>query len=132
MQKQRERLLATIAAQPAGEALVTVDEFFDGNADLGSIGCNLVPHPGLDVFYRLLKSLEARADVSDVLLRICDVDEGDWPFSETVLVAGSIPLETLSELTEPLEPTELWVETLSPDPRRRNGLAGQVKLLWWD
>ena len=30
--------------------LVTREEFFDGNDDEGSIGCNLNDHPGLDAF----------------------------------------------------------------------------------
>jgi hypothetical protein len=48
--QKRRRLLETIASQPPDEALVTIDQFFDGNDDLGSIGCNLAPHPGLHVF----------------------------------------------------------------------------------
>ena len=30
--------------------VVGIDRFFDGNDDLGSIGCNLDPHPGIARF----------------------------------------------------------------------------------
>ena len=32
---------------------VSLEDFFEGNDDLGSIGCNLSAHPGVDVFCRL-------------------------------------------------------------------------------
>jgi hypothetical protein len=70
---------------------VTIDQFFDGNDDLGSIGCNLAPHPGLHVFRETLKMLEARRDVSGVWIAIYDTADGDWPFSETVLVNAAHP-----------------------------------------
>jgi hypothetical protein len=129
--QKRRRLLETIASQPPDEALVTIDQFFDGNDDLGSIGCNLAPHPGLHVFRETLKMLEARRDVSGVWIEIYDTDEGDWPSSETVLVCGEIPLEVLAEIALPIAPSE--VRMLEPS-RRSAGrrLTGEVKVLWWD
>jgi hypothetical protein len=83
---KRESLLRLIRAQPGhedGRALVTVSEFFDGNDDLGSIGCNLSDHPGVDHFGRVLSDIEARSDVEEVWMRIYDL-EGNWPFSENL------------------------------------------------
>ena len=130
--EKRRRLLEIIESQSPDEALVTVDQFFDGNDDLGSIGCNLSPHPGLDVFRRTLKTLEARPDVSGVWILMHDTDEGDWPFSENVLVCGPITPESLSAATVAIAPSE--VRLLEPDRLADAGrrLTGVVQLLWWD
>ncbi len=130
--EKRRRLLEIIESQPPSEALVTIDQFFDGNDDLGSIGCNLTPHPGLDVFRRTLKMLEARPDVSRVWIQIHDTDQGDWPFSETVLVCGQIALEMLSHATAAIAPGE--VRMLERDGRSdaQGCPTGEVKVLWWD
>ena len=50
----RERLILRIKALglPSYEGprpLVSLEEYFDGNDDLGSIGCNLSDHPGVEV-----------------------------------------------------------------------------------
>jgi len=129
--QKRRRLLDIIASQPPDDSLVTIDQFFDGNDDLGSIGCNLAPHPGLDVFRETLKVLEARRDVSGVWIEIYDTEEQDWPFSETVLVCGSIPLEALAEIALPIAPSEVRMLEPSRRPAGRR-LAGEVKVLWWD
>jgi hypothetical protein len=37
--------------------LVSLEDFFIGNGDQYSIGCNLTEHPGLETFYKILKQL---------------------------------------------------------------------------
>lgn len=55
----------------AGEPkLVFIESFFDGNGDAGSIDCNLVDHPGIDVFREILTGLLRRSDVNAVFVRI--------------------------------------------------------------
>ncbi len=53
---KRKSLVSTIRERGYSEAgprvLVTRLEFFEGNDDAGSIGCNLLPHPGVDTFGR--------------------------------------------------------------------------------
>ena len=46
-------LKSELAAQPEPRT-VPIERFFDGNDDLGSIGCNLMAHPGMDVFREAL------------------------------------------------------------------------------
>jgi hypothetical protein len=55
-------LKARLAEQPAPQ-LVPAAEFFDGNGDLGSIGCNLTKHPGITAFRDALASIARRPDV---------------------------------------------------------------------
>src|SRR5262245_27366125 len=50
-----------LAAQPQ-PPLVAIERFFDGNDDLGSIGCNLMPHPGVEAFRDVLTGLLCRPD----------------------------------------------------------------------
>ena len=50
---------AELAAQ-SEPRVVPIDRFFAGNDDLGSIGCNLDPHPGIDRFRQVLTGLLAR------------------------------------------------------------------------
>src|SRR5438477_8513723 len=89
-------LKADLAGRPEPQ-VVPVAHFFDGNDDLGSIGCNLDPHPGLDRFRDVLTGLLGRTDVQAVYAQISELDPGEdcWPFSDTVLVVGNITAEAL-------------------------------------
>jgi hypothetical protein len=89
-------LKAELAIQPEPQ-LVPIARFFDGNDDTGSIGCNLAPHPGVDAFRDVLVGLLGRPDVQAVYAQISELDpgEGCWPFTDTVLVVGSISTDEL-------------------------------------
>src|SRR5262245_6870603 len=101
-------LKAELAAQPEPQ-VVAIDRFFDGNDDLGSIGCNLIPHPGIPRFRQVLTGLLARSDVEAVYAQISELDPGDdcWPFADTVLVVGSVPLDDLRAAVDQLQPDEV-------------------------
>src|SRR5260221_8739768 len=48
--------------------LVSLEEFFEGNTDYGSIGWNLTPMLGPQFFHRVLKTIRSRPDDHDVLV----------------------------------------------------------------
>jgi hypothetical protein len=117
--------------------LVSLEDFFTGNDDEGSIGCNLTMHPGVDVFYETLRQIRARPNVQDVLIEITDLQEDDlttWPFSDTVYI--------LADATE--SQVEEWLQRLSPDESPEAGvdesastgvklqLGIKVFIAWWD
>jgi len=133
---KREKLHLQILSQPEyekGRALVKIAEYFDGNDDLGSIGCNLPHHPGLKHFKERLESLEERDDIAEVWMQIYDLGEGDWPFSENVLIFGSIAESTLQQISESLEPSEVSEMHIEWLPSRAPHLAGRRYVnLWWD
>ncbi len=133
---KRANLLRAIKLQPEwedGRALVKVDEFFDGNDDLGSIGCNLPDHPGLQHFRSILESVAARDDVDEVWMQIYDLEEGEWPFSENVLVFGKIPESEVRQLCKSLEPSEVSEMHVDWRPSRAVNLVGRRYVnLWWD
>lgn len=114
---------------------VPVDRFFDGNDDEGSIGCNLVPHPGMALFREILLGLLQRPDVAAVHALIAELDPGDdaWPFSDTVVVTGSITPEALQEALADLHPDEVGpadpdaTGASLPQSDRHSALVA-----WWD
>jgi len=114
-------------------ALVTISEFFDGNDDLGSIGCNLPDHPGMDHFRRVLSGIENRSDVEQVWMQIYDLEEGDWPFSENVLIVGKVPVSEVRQLSESLQPSEVSELQMDWIPSRAKNLSGRSYInVWWD
>jgi hypothetical protein len=127
-------LKAELGAQPEPQ-IVDIERFFDGNDDLGSIGCNLMEHPGVDRFRDVLTGLLRRSDVQAVYAQVSELDPGEdyWPFTDTVLVAGTIPVEELRSVVSTLEPDEVGVAEefgVSPSIGERHG--SPVLAIWWD
>ena len=115
--------------------LIPIAEFFDGNDDLGSIGCNLDPHPGLAAFREVLTGLLRRPDVEAVYAQISELDPGEesWPFTDTVLVAGKISADDLRSAVSSLQPDEVGDSQqfgVSPSIAERH--ASPVLVVWWD
>ncbi|MGY0613452.1 hypothetical protein [Luteimonas sp. A501] len=115
--------------------LVQLERFFDGNDDEGSIGCNLVPHPGIPLFRDTLLGLLQRQDVTAVYALITELDPGDdaWPFTDTVLVAGTIKPEVLSDALAALQPD--YVTSADPDELGKLEIDQPVTVAvtaWWD
>jgi len=127
-------LKAELAAQPEPQ-IVSVERFFDGNDDPGSIGCNLIEHPGVDAFRDVLTGLLHRPDVQAVYAQISELDPGEdcWPFADTVLVVGAIPADELRSAVSTLEPDEVAAAEdfgISPSIAERHG--SPVLAAWWD
>src|SRR6058998_865718 len=105
---KRNKLIEELAKQGAPQ-VVSIERFFDGNDDPGSIGCNLRDHPGIDHFRATLIALARRGDVEGVYARIAELapGEGCWPFTDTVFVVGTISLTELAKILAPLQPDEV-------------------------
>jgi hypothetical protein len=63
--------------------LLTIDEFFEGNSEVGSIGCNLDSAPAPARFYELFRQIARRSEVKDTRVQITAFDVPEWPFSDT-------------------------------------------------
>lgn len=115
---------------------LTLEEFFDGNSDEGSIGCNLVPHPGIEAFRKTFETLAGRSDVSGVFFPVTEFIDGlDWPFVDNVLVVTTALPELIFDACVKVEPSEAWI--LDPaDHVRFEGMrvpeGVHVVNLWWD
>jgi hypothetical protein len=93
------------------QPLLTLEEFFEGNDETGSIGCNLMSEPEPAQFYELFRAIRERPEVSDVRVQITSVDEPgtSWPFSDKVLIMTDRPVdEVIAWFPEDLAPDEAW------------------------
>jgi hypothetical protein len=118
-------------------SLVTLEHFFEGNTQIGSIGCNLDDHPGIPKFYEMLKRIRSRKDVQDVLVFISESpDESgtDWAFSDRIYVITCAGKAAVADWLKPLSPDPIedgWgSETPSNVPAVKPGM--KVFFVWWD
>jgi hypothetical protein len=86
--------------------LLSLEEFFDGNEVMGSIGCNLPGEPSPAQIRSVLDNLARRPDVKDVRVRITAFDDPEWPFVDTVFIMTT---------AKPVEVAE-WFD-LAPEER---------------
>lgn len=126
--------LKTELGSQAEPQSVPIERFFDGNDDTGSIGCNLMDHPGIPEFQRTLMHVLAHPDVDGVWAQISELDPGEdcWPFADTVIVSGKIAVDALCKLVENLQPSEVGEATdfhISPALR---AMQTRLLIIWWD
>lgn len=127
-----------LKAELAGQLepqLVEIKRFFDGNDDVGSIGCNLIEHPGMAAFRLSFIGLLGRPDVEAVYARISELDPGDnnWPFTDTVIVVGKISVDDLRCTVATLEPDEIRpAEEFGIVLRLPDGKSLPALAVWWD
>jgi hypothetical protein len=116
--------------------VVSLQEFFEGNDDIGSIGCNLNASPGPQCFYAVFKAVEERADVQGIFVEIRDLmdDGASWPFADTVFILGKIPQSELKRLLADLQPDEVGPFPAETIPRNLPALQPGMMVLgaWWD
>lgn len=91
--------------------LLTLEEFFTGNGDAGSIGYNLAELSGPEELFVVLRELRSRPEVRDVRVQAQDL-EGEWPSSDSVWIIadrGTDPTTVTSWFPEDLAPDEVEV-----------------------
>ncbi len=77
--------------------LVTLREFFEGNADYSSIGYNLPDPPSPAEFYSFLKQVEARDDVREVRVQVQQLEDANgWPSTDTLWIITSATAEEVA------------------------------------
>jgi len=136
----RENLIAKIEAQRSlvsdSEVVVSLEDFFIGNDDLGSIGCNLGgEQPAISEFYRVLKVIRSKPEVQDVIVRIYEYDDASsWPYTDTVYIITCAPTEKVEEWVAPLKPDEIYPEWMygkpATAPEPKSGMTSYS--VWWD
>jgi hypothetical protein len=134
MDRHKCRALKAELGQQVEPQSVPIARFFDGNDDLGSIGCNLEPHPGIPAFKSTLEGLLGRPGIEGVWAQIAELDPGDdsWPFADLVVVAGAISASDLRKLVKKLKPddvAEATDYTISPAIAK---MSSPLWVLWWD
>ncbi len=127
-------LKAELAAQPEPQ-IVSAERFFDGNDDPGSIGCNLLEHPGVGAFRDVILGLLRRSDVQAVYAQIAELDpgEGCWPFTDTILVVGAISPDELRSVVGDLEPDDVAAaDDIDIALLSAKKQGSPVLAIWWD
>jgi hypothetical protein len=108
----RTRLLARIGDINNFDLLrpvVSLEEFFEGNEDPGSIGYNLPDPPTPQEFYALLLGLRAHPEITDVLVEVKDLEDPDgWPSADTIWFVTSMTDEELARLFEERIRPDAW------------------------
>jgi hypothetical protein len=118
--------------------VITLEAFFDGNHDEGSIGGGLEPHPGLSTFHRVLGQVRERPGVDNVLVQVTDVIEDDpevWPlFAQWVYVITDAPLDVVDSWVVDLRPEDIQEGLPFTTPPRLPAIPDgmTVYALWWD
>jgi hypothetical protein len=117
--------------------LVTLEEFFVGNDDYGSIGCNLTLMLGPQFFFEKLKSIRSQPNVQDLLVEVTEVEEEDsgiWPFSDRVYIFTDGTAEDVTHWTAGLQPDAIDESS----SHGGHGCAAELKPgyrcygVWWD
>ncbi len=101
----RQRLLARINRNgdindpKVPRPLVTLEEFFEGNSDYGSIGYNFYPdQPAPSDFYHLFKAIRAKPEVTDVRVEVKDLEDPEgWPATDTVWIITSASVNDIKK-----------------------------------
>jgi hypothetical protein len=118
------------------DPVVSLEDFFTGNDDPGSIGCN-TDHSGPKFFKEPLLAIRAKPNVQDVLIEIYEVEEEDetiWPFSERIYILTSASREEVQGWLAPLTPDSVEEGFAFGVPIAAPPLWPDVKVyaVWWD
>jgi len=97
------RLLDRVGAQgdinnpDTPRPLVTLEEFFEGNNDYGSIGYNFYPdQPAPSDFFEVFKSIESKLVVYDIRVQVNDqIEPEDWPSTDTIWIITSAGVDEI-------------------------------------
>jgi hypothetical protein len=112
--------------------LVSLEAFFDGRGNADGIWCNLEkpPESQSDAF-ACLRGIRERHDVSDVRMLVTQFDgfEGEWPFSDTVVVLTETNPDTVAAWSAEYPPDEWGDES---DKIGKQVEDKSYVWLWWD
>jgi hypothetical protein len=80
----------------------------------------------------MLIGLLRRSDVQAAYAQIAelDPDEVSWPFTDTVVVIGSIPPDDLRQAVSVLQPTDVGSDRDFSELAQKHG--GRALVVWWD
>jgi hypothetical protein len=115
--------------------LLSIEEFFDGNDYVGSIGCNLpgCPHPR--VLHALFNAIAIKPEVKDIRIQITQFDDPEWPFSDTVfIVTTSTPEIVRTWFPDDLAPDEVFEDAISEERHEPYAMPAGCHAVacWWD
>jgi hypothetical protein len=120
---------------PQKEVVVNVEDFFEGNEDEGSIGPNIYPQPpSLQEFYDTLKEIKNAPRTENLLIRISDIDDTEWFFTDAVYISGNYTLAEIKKMFKRLKPDEIYEGMMYDKPSNFPQINADSKIysIWWD
>lgn len=134
---KKEKLVEKIYSigYPENEIVVSLEDFFDGNNDRASIRPNIhIDQPSPQEFYQKLSELKKSEKVEDILIRIQDVEDLDWPFTDTVYIISELTMEELKAKLTDLKPDEIYEEWMYGKPINTPEIKSEFSIfsVWWD
>jgi hypothetical protein len=123
------------AGFPAKNIYVSIEDFFDGNEDVGSIGANIYPDPpSLQKFYSTLTEIKNTSKTQNLLIRIADIEDSEWFYSDTIYISGDYSLAEIKKMFKPLKPDEVYEGMMYDQPSNIPQISSGSKAysVWWD
>jgi hypothetical protein len=121
--------------------LLSIDEFFDGNNDEGSIAPNLIDKPCISEYYDILKKLSENPKVIACYVKLNEVmiydngklNDNEWFYSDMIYIIGDLTKEEVKEATKKLKPDEVEyeVEMINEDTYKKY-IDKKIVYIWWD
>jgi len=115
--------------------LLTLEEFFKGNDIIGSIGCNLDGEPHPSEFESVLEKIKQSPNVHEVYIQVTEMDDPDWPFSDTAWVVTTATEDDIAKCFPPeIAPDEVWEGFIENQSYEEIDIPSNYKVLacWWD
>jgi len=117
--------------------LVSLEDFFEGNDDFGSIGCNFYPEqPAPAEFYAFFLDIRSKPSVADVRVEVTQHDDpGEWPFSDTIWIVTSESTQVVAAwLGERFAADEIFAGLHSDRPYEPIPIPDGMSAVgvWWD
>ena len=133
---KRDVLLKRIGDVNNAPVVVSLEDFFVGNDDRGSIWCNVQGVISPKDVFKILSKLRTRDDVADVVIKVTQYDGSpeEWPFSDTVYVITTTAAEeVVMWFDRDFMPNEYWLSNTHDELRSLHVPAGMHAVgLWWD
>lgn len=120
--------------------LLPLELFFDGNDDVGSLGCNLLDHPGISDFYTTLLELRSDPSVSGAWVIAKQHDwKPSWPHSDEIVLRTRLSADAVAARLGHLQPDTVdAVPTLTSPTKDVTGAEvacaprEHFVVAWWD
>lgn len=120
---------------PLTMPLVTPEEYFDGAEGEAGLLCNSAEALDNNTVLAELQSIRKRPEVHDVRIAIVQCDDGEWPFSDKIVITTrAAEADVIGWLPSGFEPDETWEGDVDHLPAEQVAVpAGYRKLwLWYD